>query len=120
MAVDAGHVYWADQTGESIGRANIDGSGVNSSFITGVGKATGLAVNGSSIYWSTIAGTVGRAAINGTGKNVSFISGPSGPALPCGVAVDAGHVYWADIATLEPPPTSAGPASTGTTSKRIS
>jgi hypothetical protein len=102
VAVDAGHVYWADQTGESIGRANIDGSGVNSSFITGVGKATGLAVNGSSIYWSTVAGTVGRAAINGTGKNVNFISGPSGPVLPCGVAVDSGHVYWADIATGTP------------------
>ena len=94
VAVDAGHVYWADQTGESIGRANIDGSGVEDNFITGVGEATGLAVTGSSIYWSANEGSVGRAAINGTGKSVDFISAP---ALPCGVAVDSGHVYWADI-----------------------
>ncbi len=94
VAVDAGHVYWANQTSESIGRANIDGSGVEDNFITGVGEATGLAVTGSSIYWSANEGSVGRAAINGTGKSVDFISAP---ALPCGVAVDSGHVYWADI-----------------------
>ena len=51
-------------------------------------------MTGSSIYWSANEGSVGRAAINGTGKSVDFISAP---ALPCGVAVDSGHVYWADI-----------------------
>ena len=97
VAVDAGHVYWADQTGESIGRANIDGSGVEEqlhhrrrqSNRPGGDRVLDLLVDADG-------GTVGRAAINGTGKNVNFISGPPGP-LPCGVAVDSGHVYWADI-----------------------
>jgi hypothetical protein len=99
VAVDAAHVYWADINTNSIGRANIDGSGVDNSFITGVTEPTGLAVNGSSIFWSTNGGPIGRANINGTGKNTSYISGPG---QSCGVALDAGHVYWGDIASGTP------------------
>ena len=34
MAVDGQHIYWTNADG-TIGRANLDGSGVNQSFITG-------------------------------------------------------------------------------------
>ena len=99
VAVDAAHIYWANEGSQSIGRANIDGTAVDNSFITGVTKPTGLAVNASSIFWSSNEGPVGRANINGTGKNNSFITGP---VQSCGVAVDSGHVYWADIADGNP------------------
>ena len=53
MAVDAAHVYWANETAFSrtgaqistIGRANLDGTGVNQNFITGATFATGVAVD---------------------------------------------------------------------------
>jgi virginiamycin B lyase len=99
VAVDPAHIYWANENSQSIGRANIDGTGVDNSFITGVTKPTGLAVNGSSIFWSSNEGPVGRANINGTGKNNNFITGP---VQSCGVALDSGHVYWADIADGNP------------------
>ena len=35
LAVDSSHIYWADSTTRTIGRANLDGTGVDSSFITG-------------------------------------------------------------------------------------
>jgi hypothetical protein len=34
VAVDAGHIYWTNLTGGSIGRANLDGSEVEQNFIT--------------------------------------------------------------------------------------
>ena len=36
QAADA-YVYWANNGTDSIGRANLDGTGVNQSFITGAG-----------------------------------------------------------------------------------
>ena len=35
VAVDSAHVYWTEFTNRSIGRANLDGTGVNPNFITG-------------------------------------------------------------------------------------
>ena len=35
VAVDGGHVYWANNGTDTIGRANLDGTGANQSFITG-------------------------------------------------------------------------------------
>ena len=40
----SGHVYWADFIARTIGRANLDGTGVNQSFITGASATTGVAV----------------------------------------------------------------------------
>src|SRR4249920_4219609 len=39
---------------------------------------------------------IGRANLNGTGANQNFITGIG---FPIGVAVDPGHVYWADLHT---------------------
>src|SRR5215218_10503384 len=49
--VDATHVYWGG-FGESIGRAELDGSHPESSFITGIDRPCGIAVEGSRIYWT--------------------------------------------------------------------
>ena len=49
VAVDANHVYWANcagcVTGTTIGRANLDGTGVDQNFITELGSAFGVAVD---------------------------------------------------------------------------
>jgi hypothetical protein len=43
VAVDGQHVYWMNCASGTIGRADLDGSGVNQSFISGLG-ADGIAV----------------------------------------------------------------------------
>jgi sugar lactone lactonase YvrE len=46
------------------------------------------------VYWANAGnGTIGRANLDGTGANQSLIGGVG---TPCGVAVDAAHIYWAN------------------------
>ncbi len=48
------------------------------------------------VYWANdgaTSTTIGRANLNGTGANENFITGGK---VPCFVAVDASHVYWAN------------------------
>ena len=95
MAVDAAHVYWANLVDGTIGRANLDGTGGEPELhqprhrpLWGSGRRRphllGQAGTGD---------TIGRANLDGTGVDLGFISGASNP---CGVAVDGGHVYWAN------------------------
>ncbi len=101
VAVDGSHVYWADPARGSIGRAAIDGSGVEADFASGLSHPRWVAVDGEYVYWtspSTAAegddGTIGRARLDGTGApEPEFIAGAGDPQ---GIAVDAGHVYWAN------------------------
>jgi hypothetical protein len=44
MAVDASYIYWGNQNNGTIGRADLDGSTVNPSFITASYEPLGLAV----------------------------------------------------------------------------
>lgn len=92
IAVDAGHVYWVNSAAGSIGRANIDGSGADNGFITGLKEPNGIAVNGTSIFWSTTPGPIGRANLNGSSVNKTLIPNDG---EPCGLAVDSGHIWWA-------------------------
>jgi virginiamycin B lyase len=89
-------VYWANDSGTTIGRAALDGTGANQSFVTGASNPCGVAVDPAHLYWASDvpSGTIGRANLTGTGVNQSFIGGA---ASPCGVAVDAAHLYWANI-----------------------
>jgi hypothetical protein len=102
--VDGQHIYWVNGgqysggDGEgTIGRANLDGTNVDQSFITGVDSPDAIALDGTYIYWANRrppdAGnaTLGRAKLDGTSVNQSFITGASNP---CGIAVDNAHVYW--------------------------
>jgi virginiamycin B lyase len=92
VAVDSGHVYWADGWGLAIGRANLDGSGAQRNFITGAAFPCGVAVDGDHVYWANLAGnSIGRADLAGGAREEDFITGAD---QPCGVAVDSGHVYW--------------------------
>ena len=91
------YVYWGDHgegAGSTVGRANLDGTGTDQSFIAGASGPCGVAVNAAHVFWANrVTGAIGRANLDGTGVNHSFITGAN---LPCGVAVDAGHVYWAN------------------------
>ncbi len=90
MAVDAGHVYWTNYSGR-IERANLDGTGIDPTFITGA-TAQAVTVDAGHIYWpDRLTGNIGRANLDGTDPDRSFITGAR---FPVGVAVDAGHVYW--------------------------
>lgn len=94
IAVDAGHIYWADSYEETIARANLDGTGVEDAFIS-LPKGThpcGLAVNSEFIYW-TSGGThtLGRARLDGSELDLSFINTEP---FPCAVAVNQTGIYW--------------------------
>jgi hypothetical protein len=91
-------VYWSNTTDTSvvpvvpgtIGRANLDGTGVNQAFIGGA-QARGVASDGAHLYWTNGANrSIGRANLDGTGVNQNFITGVDSNA----VAVDAAHIYW--------------------------
>jgi hypothetical protein len=91
-------IYWTSPNTNSIGRANLDGTGVNENFISGLGMPpwTGLAADAEHLYWtSPFTPWMSRANIDGTGLNENFILADSA----FGVAVDANHVYWSNTGT---------------------
>ena len=93
-------IYWTNQLTSTIGRANLDGTGVNGSFVASPTMPTGIAVDGTSIYWglSQVTHAIARSNLDGSAVNGSFISGVN---TPTGVAVDGTHIYWADYANDE-------------------
>jgi hypothetical protein len=94
VAIDGGHLYWADTAGFAIGRANLDGSDVRRAFIGGIPTPCGVAVDAAHVYWGDIAGgRIGRANLDGSEPDPDFITGAD---LPCGVAADGAHLYWSD------------------------
>ena len=91
-AVDSSHVYWAEPGRSSIGRANLDGSGVDYDFLAGLGNPCGIAVDETSIYWAEEeGGRIARADLDGGEVDRDFIAGIT---KPCGVAVGNGFLYW--------------------------
>ena len=71
------YIYWTGSNG--IGRANLDGTGANPSFIPEASSPYGVAVDSAHVYWAnfeTGTSTIGRANLDGTGANPSFITAP--------------------------------------------
>jgi len=99
VAVDSTHVYWTELLHQSIGSANLDGTGANDDFIDGADNPTGIAVDAGHLYWSNfVSNAIGRADLpDGTNVDQTFI----GAAGPEGVAADA------TIVAPPPPPTIA-------------
>ena len=107
LTVDSGHIYWSSLTGDAIGRANIDGTGVDQKFISGLDEPNGVAVGSGFVFWSEGAqARIGRANVDGSNVIPNLVTGIT----PCGVAVDAGNVYWA---SQEGPPAHIGRAALG-------
>ena len=98
VAVNATHIYWVnggldcgyDLSG-SVGRANLDGSGVEQD-IAAAYHPRGIAVNASHVYWTNY-GALARANLDGSAVDLLFgsIAGPHEAAdfVLDGVAVDA-------------------------------
>src|SRR5262245_57397098 len=71
------YVYWTNHDTQSIARANLDGTGVDQSFVGGLASANGVAVDDNHIYWTYFGtDTVGRANLDGTGVDPGFITAP--------------------------------------------
>jgi hypothetical protein len=85
------YVYWVNGYG-AIGRANLDGTGVNPSFIAGLSYPRELAVDSNYIFWSDTTGSLGRANIDGTGIVDDLLGGAS--VAPFGLATAGRQVYW--------------------------
>jgi uncharacterized protein YjbI with pentapeptide repeats len=93
VAVDRQYVYWTD--GPWIGRANLDGSGVNQQFIRVTPHAAfALAVDDQHLYWVGGGPSIWRANLDGSGVDSQFTTVPGGNLS--GVAVDSAFVYWTD------------------------
>jgi hypothetical protein len=98
VALRGAHLYWANfGNGDSIGRANLDGSCLKSDFIRGASDPVGVAADGAHVYWTNAAtGAIGRANLDGSGANQGFLPGLG---QPYGLAVNATHLYWSNVAT---------------------
>lgn len=98
----ANFVYWASDGQTTIGRAKLNGSGVNNAFVAGLTNVHGVAIDSQHIYWTQgNAGTssIGRANLDGSGVNPNFIPNSSAlnfaTAVPqAALAVTANAIYW--------------------------
>ena len=97
VAVDAGHVYWADLDADTIGRANLDGTDVRAGphhRRTGSLRRRGRRP-------PRLLGELQRGHDRPRQprrqRTSSRTSSPA-PVSPAGVAVDAHHVYWGNYA----------------------
>jgi hypothetical protein len=92
VAVDGTHIYWGAPAG-AIGRANLDGTGVNTSFIGAPGVVCGH--DSTYLYWvnsppvqlgpePSASASIGRAKLDGTNVKTAFITGS---AFPSGCAI---------------------------------
>jgi len=96
IAVDpsAGKVYWADDAGGKIQRANLDGSDVEDLVIVvGVIRAMALDLQNQKMYWTNVHDVIQRANLDGS--NVEALVHESNQ-FGRGIALDiaAGKVYW--------------------------
>ncbi len=90
LVVAGAHLYWGTDY-EGIGRAGIDGGGVEPGFIKIDAIVFGIAVDANHIYWTT-EHSIGRAKLNGSDVEPNFI--PLGDSGADGIAVADGHIYW--------------------------
>lgn len=94
-------IYFTNPSTNSIGRASIDGSGVDPNFIpTGISPC-GVAIDDQYVYFSNLNfggpgnATVGRATLEGGSVNPNLITGGTGT---CGVATPGnGVLFWTNM-----------------------
>jgi hypothetical protein len=104
VAVSSTHIYWVTAESEdpktgvispaTISRANLDGSGIQQSFIEGElgDNPAWLAVNGSHVYWASAGGGgIYRANLDGSNREQLL---PDSFLGFNGLAVSSSHIYW--------------------------
>jgi hypothetical protein len=98
------YVYWSNAglgvgVGTTIGRADLDGSGIDDSFVPDASGEAGIAIDGSYIYWANDgANAIGRSNLDGSDPDPTFIpDATSGhDAAPDFVTTDGTYIYWTD------------------------
>ena len=114
------YVYWAnDQTG-AIGRANLDGTGVNQSFIGGVGPGgafgpNDVEVDSEYVYWVNYGHKCHRAREPQRHRPSTPASSPRHRLLWFRWLVDSSHIYWVNQS-----PSSAGRSEGPTSTAQVS
>jgi virginiamycin B lyase len=102
------YIYWGEwQYGGDVGRAALDGTGVDHDFVEGgptYSTVRGVAVNANHIFYGnnmwTDTGTfapprIGRANLDGSNHNPSFTAS-SGQSMS-GMGLDSTHLYWSSV-----------------------
>ena len=95
----AGGLIWANPSTNTIGRANLDGTGANLSLVTGAARPIAVAADSSFIYWindrtaNQTLNSIGRANLDGSSPNQNFLVVP----YAYSVAVDGSYLYWTSI-----------------------
>jgi hypothetical protein len=108
-------VYWANWGGGAVMKVPI-GGGNPVAVASGQAAPTGIAVDGTNIYWTNFDdNTVMKCPVTGCTQPVLVASGQSNPA---GIAVDATSVYWTNSGTLSFPP-GGGEMGTGALMKAL-
>jgi hypothetical protein len=89
----AAYVYWPaidteDFAHSEIGRADLDGGGLQEGFVAGADVPTDIAIGAGHLYW-TDGSTIARSSLDGSGVEPSFMN-----VQAHSIAVDASHLYW--------------------------
>ena len=79
----------------AIGRAALNGTSVQTSFIATGATPYGFTVDSTRVYWANGYGgtSIGRANLDGTAVNQALVSGAD---TPYGLAVNSRWLYWAN------------------------
>ena len=91
-----GAIYWTNNFSETIGRANLDGTGVDQNFITGGSNLVAVTVHGDYLYWTNVGpgglgnAWIGQSKLDGSQVHQQFIL--AGGAA--GIAADRTYLYW--------------------------
>jgi hypothetical protein len=96
LASDGTYLYFSSCDGNTIGRADLDGSDVEDALISLGARSCpqGLAVAGSHIYWTQLgSGTIGRASLDASDIDRRWLNIHSRQG-PFQIVADHAHVYW--------------------------
>lgn len=99
VLVTSTHIYWTNLNTGTVSRANLDGTGIID-IATGSSGPSGLATDGTFLYWTTgglndTPGTGGitKANLDGTGQTSLMTGGDK----PIGLTVSGSFIYWTNF-----------------------
>lgn len=96
LATDGVYLYWGDWGNEYIGRAKLDGTGVEQPWVAAAGRVTALTIDTTYVYYGRgTAKNVGRVNLDGSGQEDEWLTGLAvgGGTEVGGLAVTWSHIY---------------------------